>query len=446
MKRMVKSPRQFKSLLLAGLLGSLALNAMAVPETDYHWSPNDVFNDGGGNYAYMNDDNNWDSLLAPTVTNSSGAFIRTMLNQSAGSHVVCVITNDTDLYQLMIGTGGGGGGDLVITNGAHVTAGRGLDGGPSQWTGLAFPGGPSTLTVVGTGTSLSCGDHLWIGNGGSADSTGKLYIDGGTLIVQGQFGLGWNGLSGTTNYATITNGAHLQLNQWASPTLGQGGCIGILNIADNSAYVTINGNVTGYFAALTNSMQLIAYGGAGHITWNYNPSGNITTINAVAPPDPNTPIFSTQPVNTIVALNGPGSMHAQVSNVAVNYGWLLNNVPVADGGGISGSHTATLNIANVTSANVGNYICVATNSSFPTEVTLSSVASLNADSFNLYPVITVNGVQGNTYAVQWTASLTPPVTWNTLATVTLGAPSQQVVDTGTPLALSRFYRVVQTAP
>jgi hypothetical protein len=443
---MAKSFTINKCALLAGLLGTLAFSAKAVPEFDYHWSSFDVFTDGGGNpYAYFQDPANWDSAVVPAVTNASGQYIRVMLNQSIGSHVPAWITNNIDMYQLMIGTGGNGGGDVVITNGAQVTAGKGLEGGPTQWTGLGFPDGPSTL-YIGPGCSLSTGDHLWIGNGNNANDVGTVTIDGGTLTVQGQFGLGWNGFPGTTNYATVKNGGHLALNQWATPTLGQNGSVGILNIADNSSSVTINGNVTGYFAALTNSMQLIAYGGTGRVTWNYNPSGNLTTILAVAPPDLNTPVFSAEPTNAIVALGSPASLTVHVSNVSVNYGWLYNGANLVDGAGITGSHSATLNIASVGTGNVGNYICMATNSSFPTEFTASTVASVNGDSFNLYPVITVAGVNGNSYAVQWTASLTAPVTWNTLATVTVGAAPQQVVDTGTPLSLSRFYRVLQTAP
>ncbi len=341
----------------------------------------------------------------------------------------------------MIGTDAAGGGDVAITNGAQVTAGMGLGGGPTQWTGLGFPGGPSSL-YIGPGCSLSCGDHLWIGNG-NINSTGTLIVDGGTLHVQGQFGLGWNGFAGTTNYATIKNGGHIFMNQWGGGTLGQGGSIGILNIADNSSLVTINGNVTGNFASLTNSHQLIAYGGAGLISWSYNPGNNTTTIIAVAPVNPNTPVFSAQPTNTIVAAGAPATLHALVSNVPVNYGWMLNNVAVTDGGGISGSHTANLTIASVTGANIGNYICVATNQNVASEFTLSTTASLTTDAFGINPVITINGVVGDTYVVQYATSLTPPVNWTPFATNTLGTPIQYVIDLNASLGTQRFYRVVQ---
>lgn len=436
------SLRVIKTLVVGGLLAAtnLAFNATAA-ETDYSWSPFNVFDDGYGPYAYFDDSGNWSSAVAPSYTNDSGAYIRVMLNQGVGSHVTCVISNSVNLYQLMIGMGGGAGADVVLTNGAQVTAGVAMFGGGNQWGGVAFPGGPSTLTI-GPGCSLSYGDHLWVGNNGSSDSVGTVTINGGELHIGGQLGLGWNGAPNTTNYLTLTNGGHLFLNQWAAPTLGQNGCVGILNIADNASDVTINGNVTGFFAALTNSQQLIAYGGAGKVIWNYNPGLNKTTINAVAPVDPFTPIFSTQPSSVIVGLGTPASLHAEVLNVPVNYRWMLNNVPLTDGNGITGSQTATLTIASVSGANVGNYVCVATNTAHTDHFTTSAIVSVNANSFNLYPVITINGIPGNTYAVQYATSLTPPVTWTTLTTVTLGGATQQVVDTATPLALSRFYRVV----
>src|SRR5215472_2495673 len=118
MKRKISSFQALKSLLLAGLLAApmLAFNARA-QNTDSHWSPvTDVFPDGnGGFYAYFADPLNWDSGVVPEYTNAAGGSVRVMLNQTVGSYVTCVITNDTHLYQLMAGAGGGG--DVIITNG-----------------------------------------------------------------------------------------------------------------------------------------------------------------------------------------------------------------------------------------------------------------------------------------------------------------------------------------
>jgi hypothetical protein len=442
---MVKTSRLFKTLLLACVLAApnLAFNAMAA-EADMHWSPVDVYNDGGGDYAYFDDANNWGSTVAPGYTNDAGAYIRVMDNQAVGSHVLCIITNDMNLYQIMIGAGGSG--DVIITNGAHVTAGVGMFGGPNQWTGVGFPNGPSTLTIAGTGSSLTCGDHLWLGQGDANGGPNSVIVDGGTLTVTGQLGVSWNGGPGT-NYLIIKNGGTVNEHSWnANQSFGQpanAGNVGILNIADNTSRLVINGNQTGSFNYFVTNGNFLAYGGLGTITYSYNPSLNVSTVTAIAPVDPFTPIFSLQPSNVVVMLGSPVTLHALVSNVSpVDYTWQLNNVPLVDGGGLTGTHTPNLSIASVAPANVGNYSVVATNHAHADHFTTSQTASVNAESFNLFPVITVNGIPGNTYAVQYATSLTPPVTWTTLATVTLGGASQQIVDTATPLAIKRFYQVV----
>jgi len=58
-------------------------------------------------------------------------------------------------------------------------------------------------------------------------------------------------------------------------------------------------------------------------------------------------------------------------------------------------------------------------------------------------VVTINGIAGNTYEVDYTTSLTPPVSWTPLSTVTLATPTQFVVDSSSPMNNQRFYRVVQ---
>ena len=123
---------------------------------------------------------------------------------------------------------------------------------------------------------------------------------------------------------------------------------------------------------------------------------------------------------------------------------------LADGNGISGSHTAHLTIANFSAAETGIYSVVATNANAVSQndrnYASSQAVSVTADSFNLYPVITINGVNGNTYVVQYTTSLTPPVTWTPLATNTVGTLPAYVVDTATPMSIKRFYRVIQILP
>jgi len=196
---------------------------------------------------------------------------------------------------------------------------------------------------------------------------------------------------------------------------------------------------------LITNHQLIAFEGLGTISAVYNPSANITILTGLAPSGSDTPVFSLQPSNSIVSLGGTATLRAAASP-ATGYQWLFNSAPLADGGGISGSHTATLTVSNFKAAETGIYSVVATNANAVSQndrnYASSQGVSVTADSFNLYPVITINGVNGNTYVVQYTSSLTPPVTWTPYQTNTVGAGPLYVVDTNSP-STQRFYRVIQ---
>jgi hypothetical protein len=443
MKQMMNSSRMFKSLLLASLLAGpmLAFNAMAQNREDINWAPSDIFTDGNGNqYAYWDDTNNWVGGVVPVVydTNQANTFYNAAFDSDT---VTCVVTNDAQVGQLMAGFGGGG--TLEITNGAQFQAGFSFGG---IWTGIGFVAGPGTL-IVDPGSDFTCASHLWVGQGTA--NQGTVIINGGTLhIPNGQLGVSWNGIGGT-NYITITNGGALYMSQWSSQTLGAPGSsstnIGIMDIEANSQVVITN-NQLGYMNTLETNGQLIAFGGLGKISAVYNPSANVTILTGLAPSGSDTPVFSLQPSNVIVTLGGTATLTATASP-ATGYQWLFNSAPLADGNGISGSKTATLTVANFNVAETGIYSVVATNANAASQndrnYASSQGVSVTGESFTLYPVVTINGVNGNTYVVQYTTSLTQPVTWTSFSTNTVGAGPLYVVDTNSPLSMKRFYRVVQ---
>jgi hypothetical protein len=448
MNQMINPSRMVKSLLLASLLAGpvLAFNAMAQTREDNHWSPTDVFTDGSGNqYAYWDDANNWSLLVVPVVydTNQANTYYNAAFDSAS---VKCVVTNSTAVGQLMCGFGGGG--ILDIENGAQFQAGYHNGG---DWTGIGFVAGPGTL-IVGPGSDFTCASHLWVGQG-TADE-GTVIINGGTLhIPNGELGVSWNGIGGT-NYITITNGGALYMRDWSSQTLGAPyilGNIGIMDLEAGSKVVITNNALTVSFGT-TNALnyvitngQLIAFGGAGTVQATYNPTLNITTLSPLAPAGPPTPVFSLQPSNLVVSLGGTATFKAAASP-ETSYQWMFNSTPLTNGNGISGATTATLTIANFSAAETGVYSVLATNAAAGNQYrsyALSQSVTATAESFSLYPVITVNGINGSTYAVQYATSLTPPVTWTTLATVTAGAGPLYVVDPATPMSISRFYRVVQ---
>ncbi|HEV2208129.1 MAG TPA: immunoglobulin domain-containing protein [Verrucomicrobiae bacterium] len=442
---------QLKALLVAGLLAAplLASNARAQGQEDNHWAPVNVFVDGNGNqYAYFDEAINWSLGSVPTYTDAgNGNNERVIINGTlgiAGTYVACYMTNNANLYQIIMGYDGTvGGGNLVLTNGAQVQAGVGS----GQWTGIAFPNGPSTL-YIGPGCNFTCGSHLWVGQGtnNGNPAVGTVIIDGGSLnIPNGQLGVGWNGTGGT-NFLTLTNGGKAYLQQWAGQTLGQPGnnSLGILDLADNQSEVIITNVNANDFTQLEANNQLVAYGGQGTVQSTFNPTLGVTILHAVPPVTTNTPVISSQPSNVVVSVGGTATFFVGISNVPVTYQWLFNGNPLANGGGISGAQTATLTISGVTPAEVGNYSVVATNTTHLDQYVTSQSAGLSTTGINLYPVITINGIPNATYVTEYTTSLTPPVTWIPFATNTLGSFAPfYIVDTSTPMSVKRFYQTIQ---
>ena len=443
MKRKITSC--LKSLLQVGLLAApmLAFNAKAATREDIQWSPLNTWTDDIGNtYAAWDDPNNWATGVVPVVVDTNQAF--TFYNAAFNSTIICVVSNNTQVTavgQLMCGFGGTG--TLLITNGAHFQAG--FSGFGDSWTGIGFVAGPGTL-IIGPGSDATYAGHLWVGQGPNVNNQGTVVVNGGTLhIPGGELGVSWNGNGGATNYITVTNGASLFLRDWSAQTLGQPGApgnIGIMDIGANSQVVITN-NALSYMPVLIASNQLIAFEGNGTIQAVYNPANNTTVLTALAPPGPTTPVFSTQPTNVIVTLGGTATFTAAASP-ANSYQWMFNSAPLTNGNGISGATTATLTIANFKATQTGVYSVVATNSAAsPSDrnFTSSQTATATGESFNLYPVITINGINGSTYVSQYATSASGPYT--SFSTNTAGAGPIIVVDTTSPLSMAKFYRVIQ---
>jgi hypothetical protein len=438
----INSSKTFKALLVAGLLAApcLAFNAMAQNREDDHWSPLEINTDANGlEYAYWSDPNNWSLAEVPLVYDTNAAS-PTFFNAAFDSAAVeCFVTNDVSVGQLMCGFGGGG--ILVITNGAQFLSGFSYGG---EWTGIGYVAGPGTL-IVEPGSDFTCASHLWVGQG-TADQ-GTVIINGGTLhIPNGELGVSWNGIGGT-NYITITNGATVYLRDWNSSTLGYPGAatvtnIGIMALGDSSQVIITN-NALSFFPSLIASNQIVNTEAGGTIQYIYNPALNITVLSALPPKGPTTPEFSINPSNTIVGLGGTATLTASASP-ATGYQWFFNSAPLVNGSGVSGATTATLTIANFSAAETGSYSVVATNSAAsPSDrpSTLSTSATLSDDSFSLFPVVTINGVNGSTYVTQYATTLSGP--WTSFSTNTAGAGPILVVDTTSPLSIKKFYRVEQ---
>jgi hypothetical protein len=119
------------------------------------------------------------------------------------------------------------------------------------------------------------------------------------------------------------------------------------------------------------------------------------------------------------------------------YQWLKEGAPI-------GAATASsLTLSNLQMTAAGNYsVCVSN--------LAGSVVSSNAYltmnpagvSLALYPGITINGVVGLTYGIQYNTDVNNTNAWRGAANITLGAPTQLWFDIQPLSYPQRFYRVV----
>jgi hypothetical protein len=125
------------------------------------------------------------------------------------------------------------------------------------------------------------------------------------------------------------------------------------------------------------------------------------------------------------------------STTPLSYQWLKN------GTSIEGASGSSLVLTNLQLTNAGNYSVVVSNSCGSTT---SSNASLTVNpagvSLALYPGITIDGVVGLTYGIQYNTDLSNTNGWQGMTNVTLGTPNQLWFDVQPASQPQRYYRVV----
>ncbi len=162
-------------------------------------------------------------------------------------------------------------------------------------------------------------------------------------------------------------------------------------------------------------------------------------LESVAPAG--SPVITNEPTSATAGLGGSASFTVGVSNaVGVTYVWQLNGVTLTDSPGhISGSGTKTLTVSGVSSNDIGHYQVLVSNAS---GLSRSANVALALFGIALDPAITITGKVGDTYEVDYTTSLTPPVVWTPfISTLKLTTSPQTVVDSS-GLGNRRYYRAL----
>ena len=141
-----------------------------------------------------------------------------------------------------------------------------------------------------------------------------------------------------------------------------GSCDSLAEAACNDDFSGITSQVT--IPTIAGATYYILAGGYG------SDAGNLVLhLNYLTPP-----AFAVQPTNQSVVVSSNASFSATLAgSLPMGFQWYFNNSPMADGGRISGSTNATLNIANVLTNDGGSYQLVASNT---VGVATSSVAIL----------------------------------------------------------------------
>jgi len=117
-----------------------------------------------------------------------------------------------------------------------------------------------------------------------------------------------------------------------------------------------------------------------------------------------------------------------------------------DGSAIAGATSAILLLPNLTIANSGDYSVVVSNDfgTVTSELAYVLVQDLGPPrvAIQSFVGVSISGIVGRTYALQFTTSLLPVNNWTTLTQVVLTNAAQPWIDYDSPNSGRRFYRAV----
>ena len=216
----------------------------------------------------------------------------------------------------------------------------GVNGSLNSPQNTALPGLPNRAAVLTAITTAS--DHIPV----VADFELDLGGGGQVPAITAQPSDDTACTGGLASFAVTATGSPAPTFQWRQ---------GTTNLVDG-------GNISG---AATDTLTINPVG-TGDAATNYNcvatnTSGSATSDNAALTVNIG-PSITTQPQHLTLTVGGTAVFSVVASGTpAPSYQWRKNNVPLADGGNISGSATATLTISPAAATDAGNYDAVLTN-------------------------------------------------------------------------------------
>jgi len=221
-----------------------------------------VWNPIGTPPFYWGDPANWSDGIPGSA--DTAAFI---VPGAADYHVV---GTQPDFDKLLHGDNGPGGLIRVQNTGSLTATGT-----ISGWSVIGY--NDTAHMIVETGGTMTFGGHSWIGF--NAGSNGVVDINGGTVIVEGMIGLGWNGGDG---YVNVNDGGLLALSNIhgdGSSSIQNGSLLDITG----TGMVTIPGDFEAVIAAYAANGLILGNGIPGAVITDLTTNPGYTTVTAVVP-------------------------------------------------------------------------------------------------------------------------------------------------------------------
>jgi hypothetical protein len=334
-----------------------------------------LFN-SGGSVPYTN---LYNSGLNTSATNASGGVqnwlgYRGNIAYGAGGSANSVTysrpaqNQANDLNQTLIQAGSGG-----FANGAN------LGQNPNNIAALTV-GSQYTVDYIitlGTNGSLYMTNTLFsgVGTSGTVLATNNATASGANILTTNFDSLVIGGertgsviTTNDINQITITFTSTNQAGPYFIVT-GSGGCgsqlIGLSgSVATNDYWLFTNGvnsgqSVTGTGAAVSFGVQSIAAVYTVVASNTVTASQGVMFGNAVI--TQGAPVFGNAPASVVCATNSMAVFSASASGNALSYQWFRNDLPLSNGGDVSGATTTNLVIMPAQVADIGSYYLVVTN-------------------------------------------------------------------------------------
>ena len=268
------------------------------------------------------------------------------------------------------------------------------------------------------------------------------------INADGKFGFGLcnDGKCPSSSSGTVLSSSSPPVNQWTHFAATYDGAVMRMYV---NGFLEGQAPYTGGIFPGTNSLIIgAALPGLSHFSGRidepavYNRALSETEIQAIYSAGSggkcHRPIITTQPRNQLGYWGQSITLSAAALGATpMSYQWLHNGSPKA--GGSDGS----LVLTNVQADDAGTYCVVITNT-YGSATSSNALVTVNPAgvSADLYTGITIEGVVGQTYGVQYTTNLDDAGSWQGLANVPLSTTPQLWVDAQPANQARRYYRVV----